>query len=78
MPSLAIKTSQNMSDMVEISGKAADRGKGKVKVDTKVKTEVEHGNDWEAEATTEAKGDNLGGMSYLGVKSLKMISSSCL
>jgi hypothetical protein len=63
---------------VEISGKVADRGKGKVKVNTKVKTEVEHGKDREAEATTETKGDNLGGMSYFGVKSLKVISSSCL
>jgi len=69
---------KHVGHRVEISGKAADRGKGKVKVNTKVKTEVEHGNDREAEATTETKGDNLGGMSYFGVKSLKMISSSCL
>jgi hypothetical protein len=62
---------------VEISGKAADRGKGKVKVNTKVKTEVEHGKDRDTEATTEAKGA-LRGLSYFGVKSLKMISSSCL
>jgi len=68
---------KHVGQRVEIRGKAADRGKGKVKINTKVKTDVEHGKDRETEATTEAKGD-LGGLSYLGVKSLKMISSSCL
>ena len=68
---------KHLGHRVEVSGKVADRNKGKVKVNTKVKTEGEHGKDRETEAKTEAKGD-LGGMSYVGVKSLKMISSSCL
>jgi hypothetical protein len=68
---------KHLGHRVEVSGRVADRSKGRVKVKTKVKTEVEHGKDRETEATTEAKGD-LGGLSYVGVKSLKMISSSCL
>jgi hypothetical protein len=53
---------KHLGHRVEVSGRVADRSKGKVKVNTKVKTEVEHGKDREREATTQAKGD-LGGVS---------------
>jgi hypothetical protein len=52
---------------VEIVGKAADRGDGRIRVKTENgKTEVK----------SEVKGD-LSGLPFLGVKSLRMIASVC-
>jgi hypothetical protein len=63
--------SKHLGHRVEVKGKAADRGDGKVKIESKVGT----GGD-KSTAKTEAKGDD--GMHYLGMKSLKMISASCM
>jgi hypothetical protein len=52
---------------VEINGKAADKGKGRIKVMT------ESGK---TETKSEMKGD-LSGLPYLGVKSSRMIASVC-
>jgi hypothetical protein len=52
---------------VEIKGKAADRGNGKIKVQT------ENGK---TEAKSEVKGD-LAGLPFLGVKSARMLASVC-
>jgi hypothetical protein len=68
--------SKHIGHLVEIKGKAADRGDGKVKIESKSKTEVEHGKDTETHAKTEVSGD-MPGMQYLGVKSVKMLSASC-
>ena len=64
---------KHVGHRVEVTGKAADRGEGKVKIESKVGTS---GSD-KTETKTEIKGDNLAGMRYLGMKSLKMISASC-
>src|SRR5262245_25313430 len=56
---------------VEISGKAADKGKGKIKVETKTE-----GTSGKTESNSEVKGD-LKGLPFLGVKSLRMIASVC-
>jgi hypothetical protein len=58
---------------VEVTGKAADVGDGKVKIDSTVV-----GTSGKAEAKTEVKGENMAGMRYLSVKSLKTISASCM
>ena len=64
--------SKHVGHLVSVKGTAADRGDGKVKIEstgtsgkdtTKVKTEL--------------KGDTVD-MNYLGVKSLKMLSKSCM
>lgn len=56
---------------VEITGKAADLGKGKVRLETKTE-----GTTGKTESTSEMKG-NLEGLPYLGVKSFRTIASVC-
>ena len=63
--------SKHIGQRIEVKGKAADRGDGKVKVESTGTT----GSD-KTKVTTEMKGD-LPDMNYLGVKSVKMISKSC-
>ena len=57
---------------VEIKGRAADRGDGKVKVERK----VEGTSGDKSEAKVEAKGD-AALLPYLGMKSIKTIAPSC-
>jgi len=60
---------KHLGHRIEVKGKAADRGDGKVKIETKEKTPS-------ADTTherTELKGD----VHALGVKSIKMLSKSC-
>ena len=71
-----VDLSKHVGHRVEIKGKAADRGDGKVEVKTETKTKMEHGDDKETHSKSEAKGD-LPGMPFLGVKSVKMIAASC-
>ena len=63
-------------DPEEIGGKVTDRGDGKIKVETKTKTKVEHGDDKETHSKSEMKGD-MAGAPFLGVKSMKMIAAAC-
>jgi uncharacterized protein DUF5818 len=65
--------SKHLGHRVELKGKAADRGDGKVKIESEVGT----GGD-KSTAKTEVKGGEMSGMHYLGMKSLKMISASCM
>jgi hypothetical protein len=65
--------SKHVGHRMEIKGKAADRGDGKVKIESTVGTT---GAD-EAKTKVEMKGD-MAGMHYLGVKSVKMLSPSCM
>ena len=64
--------SKHVGHRMEFRGKAADRGDAKVKIESKVGS-----GDDKAKAKTEMKGD-MPGMHYLGVKSMKMISTSCV
>lgn len=60
---------------VEITGKAADKGNGKIKVETK--NEVRKGDGKaRTESKSEVKGD-LSGLPYLGIKSYRMIAAVC-
>lgn len=52
---------------VEIKGRAADRGDGKIRVKT---------DSGKTESQSEVKGD-LSGLPFLGVKSVRMIASVC-
>jgi hypothetical protein len=67
--------SKHLGHRVEVHGKATDKGDGKVKIESKTKMDVHHGDDKEAKTKTEHKGDLA--MPYFGVKSVKMISASC-
>lgn len=61
---------------VEITGTAADKGSGKIKVETKNEGRDADGDKRKVESTSEVKGD-LKGLPYLGVKSLRMIAAVC-
>ena len=68
--------SKHVGHRVQLTGKVTDRGNGKIEVETKSKTKVEHGDDKETHSKATMHGD-MPGMPYLGVKSLKMIAASC-
>jgi len=62
---------KHVGHRIEVTGKAADRGKGKIKVESKTE-----GTTGKTESKSELKGD-LKGLPYLGVKSYRMIASVC-
>ncbi len=66
--------SKHLGHRVEVKGKAADKGDAKVKIESTVGTS---GSD-KKETTSEVKGTDMAGMRYLGVKSIKMLSRSCM
>jgi len=68
--------SKHLGHKVEVRGDATDKGDAKLKVESKVKGTTGDKKDEKREVKTEQKGDL--GLHYLGVKSLKMISSSCI
>ena len=61
---------------VEISGKAADKGKGKVTVETRTERRDIDGDKSKTTSKAEVKGD-LKGLPYLGVKDVRMLASVC-
>jgi hypothetical protein len=61
---------------VEIKGKAADQGEGRIKVETKNESKVGDGDRSKTTSKAEVKGD-LSGLPYLGVKSVKMLARAC-
>jgi hypothetical protein len=68
----------HVGHMVEVKGKAADRGDAKVVVDTKTKVEREHADDTKTKGKTEVKGDLNGSpLPFLDVSSVKMLRASC-
>jgi hypothetical protein len=76
----ALVTSQDLSkhvgERVEIKGKAVTNGDGKVSVESKTKTEVENGKDQESKTKTEGTSGAFD-LPFLGVHSMKTVSSSC-
>jgi hypothetical protein len=61
---------------VEIRGKAADRGQGRLRVKTESEVRKADGEKGKTETRAELKGD-LNGLPFLGVKSSRMIASVC-
>jgi hypothetical protein len=61
---------------VEIKGKAADRGDGKLKIKTESEVRTNEGDRKKRESTTSVEGA-LEGLPYLGVKSVRMLASVC-
>jgi hypothetical protein len=68
--------SKHVGERVETQGKSVANGDGKVSIESKTKTEVEHGEDQESKTRTEGTGGAFD-MPYLGVSSMKTLSSSC-
>ena len=65
-----------VGERVRVEGKTVSAGDGKVSVTSDTKTEVENGNDVELKSKTEGTTGTLD-IPFLGVKSLKTLSSSC-
>jgi hypothetical protein len=61
---------------VEIKGKAADKGDGKVKIETRSEVGTSGGDTRKRESKTEVEGD-LQGLPYLGVKSIRTLATVC-
>jgi hypothetical protein len=68
--------SRHVGERVEIRGKAVTNGNGKVSVESKTTTEVENGKDQETKTKTEGTSGALD-MPFLGVGSMRTLSSSC-
>ena len=67
---------KHVGERVEIKGKAVTNGHGKVAVESKTETDVEHGKDQEAKTKSEGTVGAFD-MPFLGVTSMKTLSSSC-
>ena len=65
-----------VGDRVEIKGKAADQGDGRIKVETKNESKAADGDKKTTTSKSEVKGD-LSGLPFLGVKSVKTIANVC-
>jgi hypothetical protein len=67
---------ERVGHRVEVKGKAADKGTGRLKVETK--TEVDSGSREKSktESKSEVKGD-LKGLPFLGVKSIRTLATVC-
>lgn len=61
---------------VEVKGKAADRGTGKVKIESKSEVDAGAGDSRKRESKTQVEGD-LQGLPFLGVKSVRSLASVC-
>jgi hypothetical protein len=61
---------------VEVKGKAADKGNGKVKIETKSEVEARSGEARKRESRTEVEGD-LHGLPFLGVNSIRSLATVC-
>jgi hypothetical protein len=76
---LAAKDEDDVEDRlghrVEIKGKAADKGSGKVKIESRSEVAT-NGDTRKRESKTEVEGD-LKGFPFLGVKSIRTIATVC-
>lgn len=67
----------HIGHLVEVKGRASDAGDdAKIEVKTKTKVERDDADDKKTESKTTIEGD-LAGVPYLGVKSVKMVRSTC-
>ena len=67
---------KHIGHIMEIDGKALDRGKGELEIETKTKIEREHAPDSKEKSKTEIKGENSP-LPFLDVTSVKMLRPSC-
>ena len=67
---------KHIGHVLEIDGKALDRGKGELEVETKTKIEREHAPDTKEKRKTEIAGDSAP-LPFLDVTSVKMLRASC-
>jgi hypothetical protein len=66
---------KHIGQQVQVEGKAANQGDGKVKFETEEKTKGTSGDEHKTERSSEMSGDLK--LPFLGVKSFKMIAGAC-
>lgn len=66
----------HLGHRVEVKGKAADKGDGKVKIEARSEVESAAGDKKTRQSRTEVEGD-LDGLPFLGVKSIRTIATVC-
>lgn len=62
---------------VQVIGKATDRGRGKIKIQSKTRVETTVGTSGRLESTATTEHDGTLGLPYLGVKSVKSLADFC-
>ena len=67
---------KHVGHRVEVKGKAADQGDGKVTIKAEREVKTDDGDTKKSESTTKVKGD-LDGLPFLGVKSVRMLATVC-
>ena len=67
--------SKHVGERIEIRGKVVSKGNGTVSIESKTKTEVEHGKDSETKAKTE--GAAALKVPFLGVVSTRTLGATC-
>ncbi|PYR92418.1 MAG: hypothetical protein DMF84_12970 [Acidobacteria bacterium] len=67
---------KHVGHRVEVQGKAADQGDGKLTVKNESKVRTTEGDTKKRESTTKVEGD-LNGLPFLGVKSVRMLAAAC-
>ncbi len=70
------KLADHVGHRVEIKGKAADLGDGRLKIKTESEVATSAGDQKKRASTTSVEGD-LDGLPFLGVKSVRMLASVC-
>ena len=68
--------SKSVGHRVEIKGKAADKGDGKLTIKTEREIKTDDGDTKKSQSTTKVKGD-LDGLPFLGVKSVRTLATVC-
>jgi opacity protein-like surface antigen len=68
---------KHVGHRVEIKGKAVDHGHGEMTVKTETELRTNEGDKKKRESTTKVKGDDLNGLPFLGVKSVRMLAAVC-
>lgn len=66
---------KHLGHQLQVEGKAANQGDGKVKFETEEKTKGTSGDEHKTERSSEMSGDLK--LPFLGVKSFKMIAGAC-
>jgi hypothetical protein len=67
---------KHIGHRVEVQGKAADQGDGKLTVKNESKVRTTEGDTKKRESTTKVEGD-LNGLPFLGVKTVRMLAAVC-
>jgi ribosome maturation factor RimP len=70
--------SKHVGHKVEVKGNATDRGDAKMKTETKAKGTAGSDSGDKAKVETKTKAEGNLDLHYLGLKSLKMVSASCM